>query len=167
MGLISAATIALCGLFVYDKSKVVYYTAVILLALSAVIYCALDETKYQHASRTMLVVSVLSAIVVACYIVYYKTGLSERFSDFDALKNFILDSGVWGALIFIGLTVFQVVVLPIPEAVTILLGVAIYGATWSFVLSVIGTVIGSLISFAHGKEIGQTLIHNSEPTRPY
>ena len=49
------------------------------------------------------------------------------------------------------------VVLPIPEAVTILLGVAIYGATWSFVLSVIGTIIGSLISFMLGKVFGRKL----------
>ena len=141
----------------YNRSKAVYYTAIITLALSAVTYCALDDNKYKHASRTVLVVAILAAIIVVCYILYVKTGLSERFSDFDSLKQFILDSGFWGALIFIGLTVFQVVVLPIPEAVTILLGVAIYGATWSFVLSVIGTIIGSLISFMLGKVFGRKL----------
>ena len=147
----------LCALFVYERSRIFYYTVIVAFALAAVFYCALDYDRFPHASRTALAVTVLLAVVVGCYILYFKTGLSERFENFEALKKFILDSGFWGVAIFIGLTVFQVVVLPIPEAVTILLGVAIYGATWSFVLSVIGTMIGSLISFMLGKVFGRKL----------
>lgn len=147
----------LCALFVYERSRIFYYTAIAAFAVAAVFYCALDYDRFPHASRTSLAVTVLLSVVVACYIIYFKTGLSERFENFEALKTFILDSGFWGIAIFIGLTVFQVVVLPIPEAVTILLGVAIYGATWSFVLSVIGTMIGSLISFMLGKVFGRRL----------
>lgn len=170
VGIMCAAMTALCGLFMYDRNKIMYYAAIVLFAASAVAYCALDGEKYPHASRTVFVGAVLTATVVGCYILYVKTGLSERFTDFDALKQFILDSGFWGALVFIGLTVFQVVVLPIPEAVTILLGVAIYGATWSFVLSVIGTIIGSLISFMLGKVFGRKLCNwmfGAENTEKY
>ena len=64
VGLLCAVTIALCGLFMYNRSKVVYFTAIITVALSAVTYCALDESKYKHASRTVLVVAILAALIV-------------------------------------------------------------------------------------------------------
>lgn len=147
--------IVLCALFL--ERGAIYYTAVTLFFVSAVAYSAVDGDKFPHVSRTIFVAAALSVFAVGCYIIYLTTGLSEKFNDFEALKSFILDSGFWGATVFIGITIFQVVVLPIPEAVTILLGVAIYGATWSFVLSVIGTIIGSLISFMLGKVFGRRL----------
>ncbi|MBD5132716.1 MAG: TVP38/TMEM64 family protein [Clostridiales bacterium] len=170
IGTLCAAMIALCGLFMSSGSVLLYCSAVVALSVFGVAFCAVDGEKYPHASRTMLVCAVVAAVVVGCYILYIKTGLSQKFTDFDALKQFILDSGFWGIAIFIGLTVFQVVVLPIPEAVTILLGVAIYGATWSFVLSVIGTIIGSLISFVLGKVFGRRLCNwmfGEETTEKY
>lgn len=160
----------LCGLFLHDRNAIWYYTAIVLFPVSAVVYSAVDGDKLPHVSRTLFVAVIISAFVVGCYILYCTTGLSEKFNDFDALKSFILDSGFWGAAVFIGITVFQVVVLPIPEAVTILLGVAIYGATWSFVLSVIGTMIGSLISFMLGKVFGRRLCNwmfGAESTEKY
>lgn len=170
VGATCAAMIVLCAMFIYARSKPTYYISVVLLAVCAVAYCALDGEKNPHASRTVLVATVVAAIVIGSYVLYYETGLSEKFSDFDALKAYIRGSGFWGALVFIGLTVFQVVVLPIPEAVTILLGVAIYGATWSFILSVIGTIIGSLISFMLGKVFGRKLCNwmfGAENTEKY
>ena len=155
--LICVGAVILCEIFMKTRSAVLYYTAVSLLLVCPIVYCTADKDKYKHFSRTVLVVAIIAVAVVACYVLYYTTGLSERFSDFNALKAYIRGSGFWGVAIFIGLTVFQVVVLPIPEAVTILLGVAIYGATMSFVLSVIGTIIGSLISFMLGKVFGRKL----------
>ena len=160
----------LCEIFMRERSLILYYIAVSALALCPVVYCLIDSERYKHASRTALVVAAIAVVLVVCYVVYYTTGLSEKFSDFDALTSYIRNSGAWGIAIFIGLTVFQVVVLPIPEAVTILLGVAIYGATWSFVLSVIGTVIGALISFMLGKVFGRRLCNwmfGEESTEKY
>ena len=147
----------LCFLYLRDGNAVFYYSAMVALAAVAVAFCAVDGEKFPHVSRTLLVTASVLAAVVIGYAVFKATGLTERFGDFESIKKFILDSGFWGATVFIGITVFQVVVLPIPEAVTILLGVAIYGATWSFVLSVIGTVLGSLISFTLGKVFGRRL----------
>lgn len=150
-------TVILCEIFMKSRSAMLYYIAVSVLLVCPIIYCAVDKDRYKHFSRTMLVVSIVAVTVVVCYVLYYTTGLATKFSDFDALKTYIRGSGFWGVAIFIALTVFQVVVLPIPEAVTILLGVAIYGATYSFILSVIGTIIGSLISFMLGKVFGRRL----------
>lgn len=151
--------ILLCEIFMKDNSAVWYYVSCVLLLLCPIVYCAAEGEKYKRLARFTAVIAVVTATVVVFYVIYYETGLSEKFSDFDALTAYIRDSGFLGIAIFIGLTVFQVVVLPIPEAVTILLGVAIYGATWSFVLSVIGTVIGALISFMLGKIFGRKLCY--------
>ncbi len=60
--------------------------------------------------------------------------------------------------------------LPLPAALTIVLGVAIYGPTVSFVLSTIGTIIGSIISFMLGKVFGRRLCNwmfGAEQTEKY
>ena len=161
--------IALCGVYL-SGGAVSFYLSVISLALFAVVFAAIDGDKIPHVSRIALVTAVLAIVIVAAYTTYVSTGLSDRFTDFEALKSFIVDSGYWGYAVFIGLTVFQVVVLPLPQAVTIILGVAIYGATVSFVLSVIGTVIGSLISFALGKIFGRRIcdwMFGKENTQKY
>ena len=150
-------TLTVSSVFLYDLNRIVFYVSIAALAIIAVSYCAIDGEKYTHASRTVLVVAVVACIFVALYIVYFKTGLNKKFNDFDAIKTFILESGFWGVAVFIALTVFQVVVLPEPAALTIVLGTAIYGPTVSFILSTVGTIIGSLISFMLGKVFGRRL----------
>lgn len=169
VNLLCLSMIVTCGVFL-ERSKPIYYVIICMFFAVAAAYSAIDDEKYPHASRSLLAAAVSAAVVVACYIAYRETGLSERFGDFDAIKQFIRGSGFWGVAVFIALTVFQIVVLPIPEAVTILLGVAIYGATWSFILSAIGTMIGSLISFMLGKIFGRRLcnwIFGAENTEKY
>lgn len=157
LGLLCVAAVVLSGIYIYGRSKVFYYIIVATTAFFTVAFCAADSARAPHTSRFFCVCDVLCVSIVAVYILYYATGLSEKFNDLEALRSFILESGFWGYLIFIGLTIFQVVVLPIPEAVTIVLGVVIYGPTLSFILSVIGTVIGALISFMLGKVFGRRL----------
>ncbi|MCH5161394.1 MAG: TVP38/TMEM64 family protein [Clostridiales bacterium] len=162
--------IAFCGVYVYDRSLFVYYLSITLLSGAAVALCAVNGDKYPHLERTIGVVAVVCILAAAIYIIYYQTGLNEKFTDFDAVRQFIVDSGFWGFAVFIGLTIVQVVVLPIPAAITILLGVAIYGPTVSFILSTIGTVIGSILSFALGKVFGRKLCNwmfGEEATEKY
>lgn len=144
-------------IFLKERNLAWHYAFGIVFSVAPILYCAVDDERHSHFSRAVLTLFALAVVICLSYILYCETGLSERFSDFTSLTACIRDCGVWGMAIFIGLTIFQVVVLPVPEAVTILLGVAIYGATISFVLSVIGTMIGSLISFALGKVFGRRL----------
>ncbi len=157
VGISTAVIVSLCAVFVYPLSKTVYYAAICLTVLVAAVYMIIDGDKKPHVARSTLVTYVVLAAAVALYIIYYYTGLNVKFNDFDAIRRIIVDSGFWGYLLFIGLTVFEIVVLPIPSAITILLGVALYGPTVCFILSVIGTMLGSLIAFALGKFFGRRL----------
>lgn len=170
VGAICICAVVVSGIYIYPTSAVFFYIIVSLCLLATVLFCAVDGTRTPHLSRAFLVSGALCFAAVALYITYFETGLNETFSDFEVIRSFILKSGGWGYAIFIGLTVFQVVVLPIPEAVTILLGVAIYGPTASFILSVIGTVIGAVIAFFLGKVFGRRLcnwIFGKENTEKY
>ena len=170
VGAICIGAVVLSGIYIYPTSAVFFYIIVSLCLLATVLFCAVDGTRTPHLSRAFLVSGALCFAAAALYITYFETGLYEKFSDFEVIRSFILKSGGWGYAIFIGLTVFQVVVLPIPEAVTILLGVAIYGPTASFILSVIGTVIGAVIAFFLGKVFGRRLcnwIFGKENTEKY
>ena len=161
--------ICVCAAFMRDMNSIVYYTAMCAFALVAVMYSAVDGEKFPHISRTLIVAALAAASIAAAYIAYYKTGLNEKFTDFDALRDYIRQSK-WGIALFLALVVFQVVVLPVPAALTILLGVAIYGPTVSFILSTIGTMIGSLMSFAMGKIFGRRLcdwMFGKESTEKY
>ena len=157
LGAVSLAAVILSGIYIYDRNIIFYYIIVSLSVVFSVAYTAVDYSRAPHVSRFFCVCDVLCVLVSTVYILYYETGLYESFSDFDAIRAYIRDSGFWGYAIFIGLTIFQVVVLPIPEAVTILLGVAVYGPTVSFILSVVGTVIGAVITFFLGKVFGRRL----------
>ena len=170
VGAICIGAVVVSGIYIYPTSAVFFYIIVSLCLLATVLFCAVDGARTPHLSRAFLVSGALCFAAVALYITYFETGLNETFSDFEVIRSFILKSGGWGYAIFIGLTVFQVVVLPIPEAVTILLGVAIYGPTASFILSVIGTVIGAVIAFFLGKVFGRRLcnwIFGKENTEKY
>ncbi|MCH5351067.1 MAG: TVP38/TMEM64 family protein [Clostridiales bacterium] len=157
LGALCIAAVILSGIYIYGRSAVFFRIIVPLSVLATVLFCAVDGVRAAHLGRVFLVCDVLCILAVVLYITYFETGLSETFSDFDAIRSFIRGSGAWGYAIFIGLTIFQVVVLPIPEAVTILLGVAVYGPTVSFILSVVGTVIGAVITFFLGKVFGRRL----------
>ncbi len=162
--------IALCGVYVYSISAPIYYAAISAFAVNVAVICVVDGEKYPHVARSAFVIELFLAAAVGAYILFYTTGLNEKFNDFEALKSVIIAGGGWGFAVFIGLTVFQVVVLPLPAAVTILLGVAIYGPTVSFILSTVGTIIGSMISFALGKIFGRRLCNfmfGAEKTEKY
>lgn len=170
VGMLCLIMNVLCGMFLYGRNEIVYYSAFCVFSVIAVAYCIVEPERFPHVSRTLLVTAIAAAAIVGAYILFYTTGLDKKFYDFDSLKAFIVDSGYWGFAVFIGLTVFQVVVLPIPAALTIVLGVAIYGATVSFVLSTIGTMIGSIISFMLGKVFGRRLCNwmfGAEQTEKY
>ncbi len=137
------------------------YILVLLIALFATmgVGIACINGKKLEALYKMLFFSVLTAaFVLTCYVILDVTGVLDKITSFEVLKQLILDTKQWGIMVFLLLTVFQVVVLPIPAIITVLIGVAIYGPVWSFVLSTLGTLIGSFICFVLGRIFGKKLI---------
>ncbi len=62
------------------------------------------------------------------------------------------------AILFVVLQFLQVVVLPIPSAVTVVAGAALFGPLAGSLLSLLGIVIGSLIAFLIGRYAGYRVV---------
>ena len=108
--------------------------------------------------RLCFLFMILLLAVLAVYIVLDLTGVSERLTNIEALKAFILSTGIWGRLVFILLVILEVVVLPIPSIILCLTGTALFGPLQAFLLVTTGNVIGSLIAFSLGRVFGKKLV---------
>jgi uncharacterized membrane protein YdjX (TVP38/TMEM64 family) len=137
------------------------YILVLLIALFAtmgVSIACINGKKFEALYKILVFAVATAAFILTCYVALDVTGVLDKITSFEVLKQLILDTRQWGVIVFLLLTVFQVVVLPIPAIVTVLIGVAIYGPTWSFILSTAGTLIGSFICFVLGKVFGKKLV---------
>lgn len=157
LSLLCGAMIILSSIFLNSLHRAVK-TCIIFLFTFGLIVFTLIEGKYKTILRITTVVMIGGSILTAIYIVAEIAGWIKYIEDFDAIRDFILSTKQWGIITFLLLTIMQVVFLPIPAAVTILIGVAIYGPLISFLLSLVGTYIGSVICFWLGKCFGKRLV---------
>lgn len=157
LALLSAVMTVLSCVFLTSLSSIIKVAVIFLFTFSFVVFCLLDD-RYKTALRIITVITVFAAVIVALYIIAELMDWVKYLEDFDMIKNFILSTKQWGILVFLLLTIFQVVFLPIPSAVTILIGVTIYGPLVSFLISLAGTYIGSVICFWLGKSFGKKLV---------
>lgn len=155
---LAGAMLTLAYLYLRHLPAYISMAAFILVASEGVFICGVNVEKHPIIYKLLLTASVFTAVVLIAYIALYESGLLETFNSFDALKQAILDTKQWGIITYLALTIFGVVILPLPGAVTVLLGVAIYGPVWAFILSMIGTIVGSIISFVLGKVFGKKLV---------
>lgn len=157
LALLSMVMIVLSCIFLNSLHRAIKIIIIFAFTVALIIFC-LIEGKYKIPLRITTVITIGLSIIVFAYIFAELMGWIKYLEDFDAIKSFILSTKQWGIITFLLLTIFQVVFLPIPAAVTILIGVAIYGPWISFLLSLAGTYIGSIICFWLGKCFGKKLV---------
>ncbi len=134
-----------------------YYCAVCLFSCVLVASVAIRNVQ-SPVYKFLTLLNVVSALALVSYIALYYSGVLEKINNVEELRKFVKESGQWGVLVLFGLTLLQVVVLPIPAAVTILIGVLMYGPTVSFIVSTLGTIVGSIICFLLGKFFGYKVV---------
>ena len=134
-----------------------YYCAVCLFSCILVASVAIRNVQ-SPVYKFLTLLNVVAALVLVSYIALYYSGVLEKINNVEELRKFVKESGQWGILVLFGLTLLQVVVLPIPAAVTILIGVLMYGPTVSFIVSTLGTIAGSIICFLLGKFFGYKVV---------
>ena len=134
-----------------------YYCAVCIFSCILVAAVAIRNVQ-APVYKFLSLLNGLSAVVLVSYIALYYSGVLAKINNVEELRKFVKESGQWGVLVLFGLTLLQVVVLPIPAAVTILIGVLMYGPTVSFIVSTVGTITGSNICFLLGKFFGYKVV---------
>ncbi len=157
LALLCTVMIVLSCIFLNSLNRALKVTVVFMFTIGFIIFCLIED-KYKIPLRITTVIIIGASIIVAIYIVMELFDLIKYFEDFEVIRDFVLNTKQWGVIVYLLLTVFQVVFLPIPAAVTILIGVAIYGPFIAFVLSLAGTYLGAVICFALGKTFGRKLI---------
>lgn len=138
-------------------NSALYYCAICLFSCILVASVAINNVQ-SPVYKFLTLLNIVAALVLVTYIALYYSGVLEKINNVEELRKFVKESGQWGILVLFGLTLLQVVVLPIPAAVTILIGVLMYGSTVSFIVSTLGTIAGSIICFLLGKFFGYRVV---------
>ncbi len=115
-------------------------------------------SKKKKILRTLLIVAVIAAIVLAVYLPLKLTGTLDKVDSADSLKEIINGFGAWSRVIFAVLQFLQVTFLPLPAMVTTLAGVYLFGPWETTLLSIIAIMLGRLFAFFLGRKIGVPVV---------
>ena len=147
----------------------VFY-CVLLLCCAFFVLTVLPFKVRSALYKTIIIVTVAALISIVSFILLDEAGVLRLITDVETLRNLISGSGIWGYAILFLITVFEVVILPIPAAVTILIGTVLYGAVISFFVSSLGMIAGSIICYYIGRSFGYGIvawIAGEENTKKY
>lgn len=131
-----------------------YISIGILYVLSVVFAIIKKESWF----KSVFALNMTLLVIVTCFSVLSAFGVFRDFSDMENIKKLILDSGSTGKLIFILMQILQIVILPAPGFLFYAVGAAIYGPFEGFILSSLGVIAGSVISFSIGKLCGRRVV---------
>ena len=144
--------------FVYNNIKLILFSVEVVLVLSTIILYAL---YLFNRGILFKIISVFLVLLDLCLILLYvinKTGILDKISTKDELRNFIQSFGGGAVFIFILIQFSQVVFLPIPSFITVGAGALLFGPLRASIYSSIGIVIGSIVSFLIGKKFGYKVV---------
>jgi uncharacterized membrane protein YdjX (TVP38/TMEM64 family) len=80
------------------------------------------------------------------------------FANKEAVSRFVEQFGLWAPIVFMGVQIFQVLVVPIPGEATGVLGGFLFGTARGFVFSTIALTLGSILSFLVARWLGMPLV---------
>ena len=111
-------------------------------------------------SKKIISAGVILAFILFCAVVGWFVGrpLIQFVGEPEKFRSWVDQSGIWGMVAFVGMTVFQVVIAFVPgEPLEIGAGYA-FGAVWGTLLCIIGITLGSLIVFWLVRTFGVKLL---------
>lgn len=147
--------------FFQMKNAVFAKHAKLFTVLACVFLCALFAlsilfvVKNRRAlCKIMISVYVFLIFCLATWLILLQTDFFDIMRDADSLQRYIQSAGAWMPVFYILLQYLQVVVLPIPSLVSTVAGVALFGAFYTMLYSLIGIILGSLTAFIIGRKLG-------------
>ena len=123
-----------------------------------------EETKHYSKRTAATVISIASAVICILAVIGAIL-LRDYFSaeNIDKLQAFVSEHWLIGALIFMAVCSFQVIIALIPgEAVEIAAGV-IFGPFWGTLLSLVGIMTGSVIVILLVRRFGRRFVETLYP----
>ena len=111
------------------------------------------QDKERNLIKIAKLIGIGLTVALLFYIVHY--GMS---SLHNSLHQLIIQSGMWGPIIFILFQMLQVIIPILPGGISLTIGIISFGNTLGFFYNYIGIVIGSIISFLLIRKFGKPLI---------
>ncbi len=134
----------------------ILYVSIICLLFGVSVWVTFAAKKI--AQRALLSVNALLLFALIIYLILQKTGFFEVVNTPERLQQYLEKTGAWMPIIYTFLQFLQVVLLPIPSVVSTLVGVALFGAFWATVYSLIGILLGSVTAFFIGRKFGNKAV---------
>ncbi len=154
---VSASSLIFTAILFSEFKWFIYYGLIVFASVLFVFSSVVFNTN-SPLHRTLILLNFGYLSILLFYLLMRLSGVLDKINSVNDLKNLIASSGGWGVVSLFFLTVLQVVVLPIPAAVTILIGTFLYGATVSFIVSTMGTIVGSIVCYFIGRKFGYKAI---------
>lgn len=107
--------------------------------------------------KTQIIITLFAVLFIAAVYVYYRKYFF-LIRDPKQLKELIMSYGEYSILVLIAIQIVQVIIFFIPGGFVQIAGGYIYGTLLATVISVIGTVIGSIIIFMAARGLGKPFI---------
>ena len=102
----------------------------------------------------ILIILCLVVVTIALCFIFNRLGLD----NVTTLRTILNDNWL-GAIIYISLLVIQIIALPINSLILIVPAIIVFGVYKAFLLSLIGMIIGSLITFYLGRLFGNQILN--------
>lgn len=140
--------------FIANHYLLLFWLTVGVLAMLFTLYIVFYILKKQAFYRLIFITLICLDIVAVIFFALSATGIIEKLTSVDALRDYIASFGATAVFIFIFFQFLQVVILPIPGSVSVGVGVALFGPLRCSIFSFIGIIAGSIVAFTVGRLIG-------------
>lgn len=110
--------------------------------------------NFKFGAKLAITINVFILFTVILYFILLYSGFLDKIDSVQDLRNYIESAGMWATFLYILLQFLQVLVLPIPNIITMAVGVAMFGAFKCILYSFIAIVSGSIVAFLIGRIFG-------------
>ncbi|MDE6677137.1 MAG: TVP38/TMEM64 family protein, partial [Clostridia bacterium] len=114
--------------------------------------------KKEAIYKSCITLYAMLAFFAIGFYILLRTGFMEIFQDEGSFEAYLERTGNFMIVLFILLQFLQVVILPIPSAVTVVAGSALFGPFMGSIYSLTGILIGSLVAFLIGRYAGYRVV---------
>lgn len=119
------------------------------------------EKSFKHYVFPILKICILLIILIGIplYIWFFQRDILVHLKSFEDVKNLLIKYKSESVLIYIGLQIIQIVICFIPGQAFQFVAGYLYGFPLGLLFSVIGAVLGTIISFYIARLLGKDFIH--------
>ncbi len=140
--------------FIKNNKFFIKIAVVIVVSLTTIISYLFSQNDDSFILKATLSFLILASLLTFGLYFIKVSGLESKIDSVDSLRRYILSYGHLVIPVFMVLQFLQVIILPIPSAILLGAGIALFGTFWGALLSYISIVSASIIAFIIGRKFG-------------